>query len=315
MNSLKKYLLLSMLLAAIFSGLLSADEIDAPQYTLEDLELNDEEFYNHDTDELVRQNEILLFKRLKSTEIVCYDCEQNLENSQEVFSVISDKAPEGIIFKEERISPFDNAGVCSAMAFDFLTRYKNNCEADGELNKNGLCVKKFEPFYKIQTSFFMSKQQAYNTISVNNVNGLSSEEIKYRKMQSLANYHNIKLVPTTKTLKLTDIKSGKAKFKKTIDDLATGTYIIRLLLPDPTLDKLELKGHTITLIKHKKFAILYDNAKGPVLITSSIGSTVEKAMIITKYPELRLYKATCGSEGCKGNLSTEKHTDFHYEIL
>lgn len=238
---------------------------------------------------------------------------QNVDESRKVFNVLVAKALSRIIFQRATIYPFDNRGTCSAMALDFLARYiqvRSQLIDEDEITAH---VASFSPFYRTSNSTFMSRQAAYNTIAVSNISyddamhELNNDKIKYRKMQSLANYHNIKLNPRTGSIPLREIESGRAEFKQKINQLPKGYYVIRALSPTNN-HKLEHYGHTMILVKESGFAIFFDNASGAIKITSEldqdVGEHVEGVMIKWGIPEYRVYKAGCGNGGCV-HLSTE----------
>lgn len=244
----------------------------------------------------------------KSEFVHFHDDQPDLIETYAVLQFLKERALPGVVFGESELTPyFENLGIGSAMALDFLARYLNECINLTEKNIS-LSVKGFEPYYKIQTPLFVAREYAFDNISFKNQNGLSSEIIKFRKMQSIANYYNLELNPVTVSLKRKDIKSGKAKFKKIIEDLPVSTYVIRAL--DPTTDLKEC-GHTMILIKNKLFSIFYESNLGAIKIDKGsgklsikIGEYIEDFLIELPFLEFRVYEATSGEGGCL-NLSTE----------
>lgn len=243
-----------------------------------------------------------------------YQPQQDLTESHKVFNILLSKALSRILFDATKLWPFDHGGTCTAMALDFLARYLNECKRMTNEEEITLHITNFRPYYQFSTSTFMSRQAAYNTITIPDSEGLNSEDLKYRKMQSLANYHNIKLTPVTGSIKHADILFGRVDFKKIIQDLPLGSYVIRALSPTNN-HKQEVYGHTMILIKKKDFSIFFDNSEGAAKITEEpvrgddpaiqMGEYIENAMIDWWIPEYRVYRASSGRGGCK-HLSTEK---------
>lgn len=238
---------------------------------------------------------------------------QDLDKSMNVYEELVAHSLPTIVFKEEKLYPFDHRGTCSAMALDFLARYFSTCRGcvDHE-DAISAQIAKFNTYYEVPTSTIISRQAAYNTITVEDNEDLEVEEIKFRKMQSLANYHNIKLTPQTESMSLNDIVDGQIDFKKVISDLPQGSYVIRALSPTDN-DKQEWYGHTMILIKKKGFSIFFDNAKGAAKITEEtdieLGEHLEETMLNWRIPEYRIYRARIGAGGCR-NLSLEEVSDL-----
>lgn len=240
------------------------------------------------------------------------DTRPNLDESYKVLQIIHERALPGVDFGLDwnpvLSSHFENLGIGSAMALDFLARYINECSnlTDNEIS---LHVREFEPYYAIQTPIFVAREHAFENVAFPDSWGVSSEIVKYRKLQSIANYHDIKLEPVTNSLKRKDIKNRKASFKKMIDDLPVSTYVIRALDSAP-LDSKEY-GYTMILVKNQDFSIFYDCNEGASKINKAsgklsikLGEYIADFLIELPFSEFRVYKATCAQEGCT-NLSSE----------
>jgi hypothetical protein len=240
------------------------------------------------------------------------DTKPNLDESYKVLQIIHERALPGVDFGLDwnpiLSSHFENLGIGSAMALDFLARYINEC---GNLTDNeiSLYVREFEPYYTIQTPIFVAREHAFENVDFPDPWGVNSEIVKYRKLQSIANYHDIKLEPVTNSLKRKDIKNGKANFKKIIDDFPVSTYVIRALDPAPVGSK--EYGHTMILVKNKDFSIFYDCNEGAAKINKAsgklsikLGEYIVDFLIELPFSEFRVYKATCSKECCT-NLSSE----------
>lgn len=259
-----------------------------------------------------KKHKSFLFERIQGAG---YQHGQNLDESTRVYEELVSHSLPKIVFKQEKIWPFDYQGVCSAMALDFLARYFTTCR-NCFTNEETMSaqIAQFNAYYKVPTAMIISRQAAYNTITVEDDEGLDAEELKYRKIQSLANYHNIHLEPITGSIPLQNIESGQVDFKKIITQLPQGSYVIRALSPTDN-DKKEWYGHTMILIKKKGFSIFFDNAKGAAKITeetdSELGEHLEAALVTWHIPEYRIYRARMGAGGCK-NLSTEEASALDY---
>lgn len=234
------------------------------------------------------------------------DRHPNLNESYKVLQIIQERALPGVDFGLDRtpvLSPhFKNLGIGSAMALDFVARYINECSnlKDSEAS---LYVREFEPYYATQTPIFVAREHAFENVNFLDFEENNSEIIKYRKLQSIANYHEIKLEPVTSSLKRQDIKNGKANFKKIINSLPMSAYIIRALDPAPA--DLKEYGHTMILIKNKDHSIFYDCNEGAVKINKASGKWAIKvsqyiveSLIELPFSEFRIYKATCANEVC-----------------
>lgn len=241
------------------------------------------------------------------------DTQPNLDESYKVLQIIHERALPGVDFGLDwnpvLSSYFENLGIGSAMALDFLARYINEC---GNLTDNeiSLYVREFEPYYAIQTPIFVAREHAFENVDFPDPSGISSEIVKYRKLQSIAHYHDIKLEPVTKSLKRKDIKNGKSNFKKIIDDLSVSTYVIRAI--DPASGDSKEYGHTMILVKNKEFSIFYDCNNGAAKINKAsgkwsikLGEYIADFLVELPFSEFRVYKATCAKEGCT-NLSSER---------
>lgn len=228
---------------------------------------------------------------------------QDFDVSQSVFTVIKNKRADKVDFDSSNLV-FDGRGTCSAMAFDFLTRFMNSQHTLTDRNSHRAFIRQFKNYYKANMTTYSSRQAAYNTITVDRAAHQANPElIKMRKMQSLANYHNIKLTAATKSIKITEIDRKPKNFKKIIKALPQGCYVVRALSPKDN-HKMESYGHTMIFIKGKKFSAYFDNGDGAYDITDDVESYVTDKLLSWYIPEVRLYKAVLGSTEDL-NLSTE----------
>ena len=239
-------------------------------------------------------------------DIINRDTQPNLDESYKVLQIIHEKALPGVDFRLQwdpiLLPYYENLEIGSAMALDFLARYINECS---NLKENEIIqhVKEFESYYSVQTPTFVARDHAFENVNFSDPFNVDPEIVKYRKLQSVANYHDIHLKPVTNSLKKKDIKKGNVKLEKIIDNLPISTYVIRAL--DPSIDSKE-DGNTIILIKNKNFSIFYECANGASIIKNKAsgkwdikpGEFITEYLIESPFSEFRLYKATCAEETC-----------------
>ncbi len=254
------------------------------------------------------KNDDLFFKREGSH---APNTTQKIPLSKKKFKTIKRSHPSAIDFDENKLTPFDNGGTCSAMALDFLTRYLTECQPTNDTEVIKQKVTNFSPYYRANNTTFVSRQAAYNTIKVVDESGVFNEdEIKQQKMQSLANYHQIELLPVTDSIKLKEVWDSIYGFCDFIDGLPEGAYLVRALYPRNNHKK-EWFGHTMVLIKGEELSLYFDNAYGANDITNQVGKFVTVKMVEWGIPEFRLYHASCPENGCR-NLSNEIIESFAY---
>jgi len=242
---------------------------------------------------------------LFTREGACEDCDQDFDLSKKVVKTLNQKAPVKVKFDESDLA-YDFGGTCTAMALDFLARYIEECSQLTNPADIRNKVKQFKPFYRLQTGTHMSRQGAYNAIKVNKALSQSQpDEMKYRKMQALSNYHGLILKPATKTIKINTIDNNPNSFKTQIKNLPNGTYVVRALSPAVN-DKMEYYGHTMILVKGATFSVYFDNSDGAAEITNDVAGYVKDKLLSWHIPEVRLYKANCENNLCK-NKSTESY--------
>jgi len=200
---------------------------------------------------------------------------------------------------------FDWGGTCSAMAFDFLARYLDECADSTDAHFCLAKVKEFAPYYKTNNTTFVSKQAAYNAVKLKPgcYADEYDDEFKWDKMQTLARYHNFALIPATRSISRYEIKWNPEEFKQTVDELPEGAYLVRALSPCEWNEKKESYGHSMILIKGKQHGIYYDNAYGAVDITNRVSEYVQKKLENWWIPECRFYFAS--PNGKILNLSQE----------
>ncbi len=242
-----------------------------------------------------------LFQR----EAYCSNCEQQVEQSQNAFNQLSEMRPSYVGFNLSALVPFDGAGTCSAMALDFMARYKTECELFPSEEERSYCIQSFQPFYRMDNDTFISRQAAYNTIRIDQeIAGSAPELIKAQKMQSLANFHHLLLEPATDSLLLSEIIDRKVNLAAIINNLPDDTYVIRAHYPYEN-HKGELYGHTMILVKNKALTVFFDNSQGAKRLPKNCGKALSRELVDWGIPEIRFYKAACDEQGCV-NISEQK---------
>jgi hypothetical protein len=236
--------------------------------------------------------------------------EQDYNRSQQTYMALDSTKAKMISFNQDKLYPFDYAGTCSAMALDFLARYYVMAgeSTDGAKIKSKL--KLLKPYYRANCWEFSSRQAAFNTIEIlpeyRDASLKAQEKLKAAKMQSLAQYHNIKLQAATKSFPMSSIYAGVIDFASIINNLAPGPYVIRMLCPTTINEKMEQYGHTMIMVKLPSVVFFYDNSSGAWEFTENLGAEVTN-YLTTRWPfipEIRLYHAQM-SNGTVKNVSTE----------
>lgn len=249
-----------------------------------------------------KKKEEVLFARADT-----YSYDQNLDLSMQVYQIIETKRPSDILFQYSNTFSYDHGGTCSAMALDFAARFDTICSKPGDFKKSKECVKKFEPYYKSNNSTFISRQTAYNSIGIKYSPSLTEEDIRFQKMQALANYHNLTLVPETGIISADFIENHSSDFQKLLKNLDNGLYVVRGIYPDfmGVYLKREIYGHTMSFIKYKDSVLFYNNGKGAFAFVNNPWNSLRSALLAYSFPEFSIYKAACPDEGCI-NLSEER---------
>jgi len=237
-----------------------------------------------------------------------YNTRHDTGLTKRVAQVMNTHLKTHIRLNDDTLDYFDHGGTCSAMALDFLARYIHDCQ---EIDDGETClekVKSFTRYYLSNNTTFTSRQAAYNAIELkpeyeSQINA-NDETFKHEKMQSLAHYHNITLIPATNTITRYEMANDKQSFKQMIDDLPDAVYLVRALSPTDWSPKKEYYGHSMVLIKGKNHSIYYDNSDGAVDITNRVSDYVLEKLEGWWLPEYRLYTALC-IDGEITNLSEE----------
>ncbi len=237
-----------------------------------------------------------------------FGIEQNPSQAKKVHGDLKKKKLSKINFDSALLNDSVYGHTCSAMALDFLSRYIKECSNFNKYADFKRYVENFKPFYRNSNETYTSRQAAYNTIQADRKVSLADPELmKFRKMQSLSNYHGLKLTSVTKSINNNEISIYPEKFMGIIDALANGYYVIRALSPTDNY-KMEYYGHTMILIKGKVFSVYYDNSDGAVEITNDVSGYVKDKLIAWGIPEVKIYEAK-HDPLTEFNLSTEVIND------
>ncbi len=203
---------------------------------------------------------------------------QDINKSWAVFEQIKAMEPWPIDFDAYKLEPFDESGTCTAMALDFLARYINVAKPQTNLSDRIRTIFSFEHYYKSNSITFVSRQAAFNTITIESDARKNFERdlLKELKMKALANYHQIELSAITSTIKPSELESTPGCLQTIVDELPDGEYVLRLVQPEEN-EKQEAFGHTMIVIKDKDLSIFYDNAEGALKVNyKKLGSVIEE---------------------------------------
>jgi hypothetical protein len=267
---------------------------------------NEDKFLEYlDSKQLIRKSKLLLFPREDPSR---ERGQQAPELSEKVFNKIAKTKPKRIQFNIDKLFPFDKKGTCSAMALDFLARFIAAEKSCSDLQTLKNIVKGFKPYYRANTATFTSRQAAFNTVEIKPKYRTAAikgqEKNKLDKIKSLALYHNLEISTATSTLKT---KDTIAQLPTIINELTDGYYVIRMLSPNATNEKMENYGHTIILIKTPHLVLFFDNAIGAEVLDGNIGKEIADHISsrLLYIPEIRFYKAK-PLQGGVSNISDDK---------
>lgn len=177
-----------------------------------------------------------------------------LEKVFEVIDLLDSMKEPGILFNRTKIKHRVEGGTCTAMSMDFAVSFLQLAEHaydDEDLRVLG-CR------YAHSSEEIASRQVAFNTIEV--IKDLEGVDYALNKLQSLANYHGLKIQPAGGVLEIRK-KCFKEGLECVFHLLPIGVYFIRILETSDN-EKLEIKGHTMVLIKEEDRNYLYEPNEG-----------------------------------------------------
>ncbi len=197
--------------------------------------------------------------------------------------------------------------IDNSMALDFVARYLTHCSTD---DNKAACVKKFEPFYTLKSSKLMTREALYGILLENKNYDMEDFEyaedevpvelqdsIRHNRLQSIADYQNLKVEPVTSAILIEDIQSNAINLKKILADLPSSVYLIRGLDSYNSVYK-----HLAVFIKNKDSIIYFDATEGAFYEKNSNKSNLIKEIDfqIADWPfsEIRIYKVSCNENEC-----------------
>jgi len=195
-------------------------------------------------------------------------------NGREVLQKLRTLPHSFVEFREEYFDPNHvSGGTCTAMSLDMATRIEKHCPPKEVKNFREFTrfIKKISIDYSRSTKIFRDRQSAFNSISVSR----KAPDPARAKVEALASYHSLAVDIAAPNLSISIDKVNYIKnFIKEVDQVSTGTYLIRnLKLADN--HKLEEHGHSTLLIKTRWGSLYYDPNYG---IQSLTKNTAEEVM-------------------------------------
>ncbi|MFN4174434.1 MAG: hypothetical protein ACK4HV_04955 [Parachlamydiaceae bacterium] len=188
-----------------------------------------------------------------------------LERVYEIYQVLNERKEKGILFNKALVTSKIEGGTCSAMAFDFVSKFiEFNALPDGK-------------DYLGSSIEMAARQIAFNTIEIESPD--LNLDFSLLKMQSLLNFHSLKIINSSEAA---DIKSigFQTRFKKIFHGLQNGIFAVRIL-EKAMNKKLEVKGHTVILIKYDEYGLFYDPNEGLIYFNRSIAEKLMRRFIQT----------------------------------
>lgn len=191
-------------------------------------------------------------------------------------------------------------GTCSAMSLDFAARFLCQCHPEQGLSARKKCISSLAPFYVKTNSHFCSLQYVYNSIAEKSD---TSDNMLHKRMQSLADFYNLKLEPATNSFKIDTWNPDS--MKKEIQSLVPGSYIFRGIHLE---NREEIHGHTssFTIGNKGELSMHYDPNYGATEMKDKISSMIYRLLEFAKTWNLqigRFYHVTCGEGGCRNLYS------------
>lgn len=188
-------------------------------------------------------------KEKKETKVVLKGSQEgkigptHYETMNRAFKIISERAPNGVVFNVNRLVDYLYGGTCSAMTFSFARDLINNPIRD--FHERIVTVMKD---YTKSKEAFRAEQIAFNAIEKDTSTVV--EDFKRAKVQSLANYYDMELDYASEEFSVDSITRNPEYFNKAVETLPEGFYIVRILNPSNNF-KEERWGHTTLYVKNK----------------------------------------------------------------
>ncbi len=224
-----------------------------------------------------RQKSSDVVKLVHGTQGVPYGMTQ-IDKVDKIFRQLENDQPRGIKFNQNHIKGSVIGGYCSAMSLDFASRYlrmkKKNEITEGTPLKILIGqIQSFDSRYDFGRSEvnpkFRNRQEAFNCIEVDRAR--HGVDFSLAKVQSLANFHSLKITSASEefTYLNLDHKKTKDKLTQVVNNLEYGVHLLRDLRPLDN-NKLEACGHSMVFIKEEQGVFFYDPNTGVELINRNV---------------------------------------------
>ncbi len=173
------------------------------------------------------------------------------------------KAPQNIKFDASKSVKKLEGGACSALSLrfcDFAIPLLQD-ESENEIRKKCMqYAEQLESKRNLKDDSFRKKirsvQAAFNTFAVLNK---EDPDVCTQKMQAIANYYGLDVQRVTDELDITANTFNEEIITQQLETLERGVYCIRIIqYPEIPNDKLEVRGHTLPLIKLGREILLLD---------------------------------------------------------
>ncbi len=248
-----------------------------------------------------RQKSSDVVKLVNGTQGVSYGKTQK-DRVAEIFSQLEKDQPMGIKFNKNAIKGDVRGGNCTAMSLDFASEYlkmKKKSEISEATPLKVLIerIKMFASQYNLgRTEInmeFRNRQKAFNCIEVDRQQ--QGGDFSLAKVQSLANFHFLKITDVSEEFTYLDWDHKKTKDKliQVVNKLQNGIHFLRDLFPSEN-KKLEEHGHSMVLIKEEQGAFFYDPNTGVELINRNVAGRIFDILRINflyfKVLQSRFYK-------------------------
>ena len=182
------------------------------------------------------------------------------ESARRVVALLQRRSERGVHFNQENLVSNLKGGACSVMALDFIRDYLRKkairrIDDQSSLKEVLECVRKVANKHIFGCSEDQRDiQAAFNTIEKDPEE--SSDDFKRAKIQSLANYYDLKVLSATEAV---DLRGGHPdrKIARLVDKMPSGAYLLRVLFSEDN-QKGEKCGHSIVFIKHEKASFYFE---------------------------------------------------------
>lgn len=196
----------------------------------------------------------------KGTQSGC-DGDVSLAKVESIRAKLNQQSAPGIKFNSTKVSDYIKGGTCTAMSLEFLDSFFKiqqaciqNSNPQSEIWANR--ISQIGSKFALSSREMRTRQAAYNTIEVRKVDSEIDLDYSRNKIQSLANYHSLKIDYASDEIDIQQINEEN-ELSSSIDTLPDGAFLIRILKLAHN-EKLEERGHSLVYIKEKGFGCFYD---------------------------------------------------------